>query len=254
MKNKKIFLLLFVLLLLMSCRTATKYEEVVKVGYKESKNYGDYTGNNNVNLMEKKDKTYYRNLSETEKKELFPDYPDEPNSVKKFIYNFIKVDSKKEPLYYKLDEDVFKKDDYVFFFVKKENVGNMDSYLYISIKNRSKNWFHMGAVDFKAASGEFVRINFEVKKLDGTSYWLDRTRMDSSTEEYVAFIMEDSQIEKLVNLLEENEKIDIILYSDYSDIKRTRELSSTERENMLKVYEFYKYTKENKDTEEESRN
>ena len=98
----------------------------------------------------------------------------------------------------------------------------------------------MGAVDFKSGN-KLVRINFEAKKLAADTFWLDRTKFDLSTEEYIAFILEDSQANDLVNLLKSGGTVDVVLYSDYSDIKRTRELTEKEREDMLKVYNFYKY-------------
>ena len=96
----------------------------------------------------------------------------------------------------------------------------------------------MGAVDFKS-SRNLVRINFEAMKLSGNSFWLDRTRANLNTEEYVAFILDDKQTDDLVRLLKSGEKIEVVLYSDYTNTKRTRELTETERADMLKIYDFY---------------
>ena len=240
MKVKLFLAASFFTLVLTSCMSLTTYEKVVNTGYKETTTYKDYAGSNNLDLLEKKDKIYFNSLSEDEKKEVFPEYPEKPDAVKKFLYNFIKIDFENEPVYYKLENDIFKKDDYVFFFIKDEKGSAKNSSLYISIKNRSKNWFHMGAVDFKSGN-KLVRINFEAKKLAADTFWLDRTKFDLSTEEYIAFILEDSQANDLVNLLKSSGTVDVVLYSDYSDIKRTRELTEKEREDMLKVYNFYKY-------------
>ena len=239
--NVKIQKVLFISLLVLgvsSCRSVTNYERVVNTGYKEAKDYSTYAGQNGIELMEKKDKVYFNSLSENEKKEIFPEYPEKPGAVKKFLYNFIKVDFEKEPVYYKLENDIFKQDDYVFFFIKDDRNAENRNYLYLSVKNRSKNWFHMGAVDFKN-SRSLVRINFEAMKLSGDSFWLDRTRANLSTEEYVAFILGDKQTEDLVKLLRSDEKIEVVLYSDYTNTKRTRELTEKERKDMLKIYDFY---------------
>ena len=238
MKIQKIFFIFFSVLGIISCRTVTSYEKIVNTGYKEVKDNNSYVVQNNIELMEKKDKVYFNSLPEDEKKEIFPEYPEKPGAVKKFLYNFIKIDFEKEPVYYKLENDIFKKDDYVFFFIKDDRDITDRNYLYLSIKNRSKNWFHMGAVDFKS-SRELVRINFETMKLSGDSFWLDRTRPNLNTEEYIAFILDDKQTEDLTSLLRTGGKIDVILYSDYSNTKRTRELTEKEREDMLKIYDFY---------------
>jgi hypothetical protein len=235
---QKIFLIFSLALVIVSCRTVTNYEKIVNTGYKEVKTYNNYTAQNNIELMEKKDKVYFNDLPEDEKKEIFPEYPEKPGAVKKFLYNFIKIDFEKEPVYYKLENDIFKKDDYVFFFVKDARELENRKYLYLSVKNRSKNWFHMGAIDFKT-SDDLVRINFETKKLSGDSFWLDRTRVNLNTEEYIAFILEDNQINDLIKLLKSGNKIEIVLYSDYSNTKRTRDLTEKEREDMLKMYDFY---------------
>ncbi|MDR2878736.1 MAG: hypothetical protein LBV03_02350, partial [Fusobacteriales bacterium] len=137
-----------------------------------------------------------------------------------------------------LENNIFKQNDYVFFFIKDDKNIDNRKYLYLSIKNRSKNWFHMGAVDFKS-SGNLVRINFEAMKLSGNSFWLDRTRVNLSTEEYIAFILDDKQTDDLVRLLKSEEKIEVVLYSDYTNTKRTRDLTETERADMLKIYDFY---------------
>ena len=240
MKVKSFLAAPFFILGLTSCMTLTTYEKVVNTGYKETTTYKDYAGSNNLDLLEKKDKIYFNSLSDDEKKEIFPEYPEKPDAVKKFLYNFIKIDFENEPVYYKLENDIFKKDDYIFFFIKEEKDSVNKSSLYISIKNRSKNWFHMGAVDFKSGN-KLVRINFEAKKLAADTFWLYRTKFNLSTEEYIAFTLEDSQANDLVNLLKSGGTVDVVLYSDYSDIKRTRELTEKEREDMLKVYNFYKY-------------
>ena len=240
MKIQKIFFLSLLVLGITSCRTVTNYERIVNTGYKETKEYNTYAAGNGIELLEKKDKVYFNSLSESEKEEIFPEYPEKPGAVKKFLYNFIKIDFEKEPVYYKLENNIFKQDDYVFFFIKDDKNADNRKYLYLSIKNRSKNWFHMGAVDFKSGN-KLVRINFEAKKLAADTFWLDRTKFYLSTEEYIAFILEDSQANYLVNLLKSSGTVDVVLYSDYSDIKRTRELTEKEREDMLKVYNFYKY-------------
>ena len=240
MKVKSFLAASFFMVGLTSCMSLTNYEKVVNTGYKETTTYKDYSSTNNLDLLEKKDKVYFNTLSDEEKKEIFPEYPEKPDAVKKFLYNFIKIDFENEPVYYKLENDIFKKDDYVFFFIKEDKDSVNKSTIYISIKNRSKNWFHMGAVDFKSGN-KLVRINFEAKKLAADTFWQDRTKFDLSTEEYIAFILEDSQVDNLVDLLESGGTIDVVLYSDYSDVKRTRELTEKEREDMLKVYNFYKY-------------
>ena len=96
----------------------------------------------------------------------------------------------------------------------------------------------MGAIDFKG-SRDLVRINFEALKLSGNSYWLDRTRANLNTEEYIAFILNDKQAEDLVKLLRSGDKIEVVLYSDYTNTKRTRDLSDKERADMLKIYDFF---------------
>lgn len=242
MKSKLFLITSFLIIGLTSCMTLTDYEKVVNTGYKQTKTYENYAVSNNLDLLEKKDKIYFNNLSDDEKKDIFPDYPEQPNAVKKFLYSFIKIDFEQEPVYYKLENDIFKKDDYVFLFIKEDKYIDKRSYIYISIKNKSKNWFHMGAIDFKSGD-KLVRINFEARKLSGDTFWLDRTRFDQSTEEYIAFILEDNQVSDLVNLLNSGNPIDVVLYSDYSDIKRTRELTIKEREDMLKVYDFYEHEK-----------
>lgn len=238
MKIKSILVSVFLILILVSCRTVTNYEKIVNTGYKNTITYKEYAKENDIDLLEKKDKVNFSTLSDDEKEEIFPEYPEKPGAVQKFLYNFIKVDFEKEPIYYKLENDIFKKDDYVFFFIKDDKLETGESYLYLSIKNRSENWFHMGAVDFKT-SNKTVRINFEVKKLSGDSFWLDRTRVNLKTEEYIAFILEDNQINDLVSVLKSGNKIEVVLYSDYNNTKRTRELTEKERQDMLKVYDFY---------------
>ena len=238
MKIQKIFFISLLVLGITSCRTVTNYERIVNTGYKEAKEYNTYAAGNGIELLEKKDKVYFNSLSESEKEEIFPEYPEKPGAVKKFLYNFIKIDFEKEPVYYKLENNIFKQDDYVFFFIKDDKKIDNRKYLYPSIKNRSKNWFHMGAVDFKS-SRNLVRINFEAMKLSGNSFWLDRTRANLNTEEYVAFILDDKQTDDLVRLLKSEEKIEVVLYSDYTNTKRTRDLTETERADMLKIYDFY---------------
>ncbi|MBP9477357.1 MAG: hypothetical protein KBF12_01950 [Sebaldella sp.] len=242
MKSKLFLIISFLIVGLTSCMTLTEYEKVVNAGYKQTKTYENYAASNDLDLLEKKDKIYFNNLSDDEKKDIFPEYPEQPNAVKKFLYGFIKIDFEQEPVYYKLENDIFKKDDYIFFFIKEDKYMDKRSYMYISIKNKSKNWFHMGAVDFKSGN-KLVRINFEAKKLASDTFWLDRTR-SKSTEEYIAFILEDSQVNDLVDLLNSGNTVDVVLYSDYSDIKRTRELTTKEREDMLKVYNFYEHDME----------
>ena len=238
MRIQKVFLLSLMVLGITSCRSVTNYEKIVNTGYKEAKEYNTYAAQNGIELLEKKDKVYFNNLSDDEKKEIFPEYPEKPGAVKKFMYNFVKVDFEKEPVYYRLENDIFKQDDYVFFFIKDDKKLDNKKYLYLSIKNRSKNWFHMGAIDF-SSSRNLVRINFEAMKLSVDSYWLDRTRANLNTEEYIAFILEDKQAEDLVRLLRSGEKIEVVLYSDYTNTKRTRDLSEKERADMLKIYDFY---------------
>ncbi len=238
MRIQKVFLLSLMVLGITSCRSVTNYEKIVNTGYKEAKEYNTYAAQNGIELLEKKDKVYFNNLSDDEKKEIFPEYPEKPGAVKKFMYNFVKVDFEKEPVYYRLENDIFKQDDYVFFFIKDDKKLDNKKYLYLSIKNRSKNWFHMGAIDF-SSSRNLVRINFEAMKLSGDSYWLDRTRANLNTEENIAFILEDKQAEDLVRLLRSGEKIEVVLYSDYTNTKRTRDLSEKERADMLKIYDFY---------------
>lgn len=238
MKVQKILVVSLAVLGIISCRSVTNYEKIVNTGYKETKNYSTYASQNGIELMEKKDKVYFNSLTENEKKEVFPEYPEKPGAVKKFLYNFIKIDFENEPVYYKLENEIFKQDDYVFFFIKNSKDIENRKYLYLSIKNRSKNWFHMGAIDFKG-SRDLVRINFEALKLSGDSFWLDRTRPNLNTEEYIAFILDDKQADDLVRLLRTDDEIEVVLYSDYTNTKRTRELTETERADMLKIYDFY---------------
>ena len=88
MKIQNIFVFSLVVLGLASCRSVTNYEKIVNTGYKEAKEYNTYAQQNDIELMEKKDKIYFNSLSEDEKKEVFPEYPEKPGAVKKFLYNF----------------------------------------------------------------------------------------------------------------------------------------------------------------------
>ena len=95
MKIQKIFFLSLLVLGITSCRTVTNYERIVNTGYKETKEYNTYAAGNGIELLEKKDKVYFNSLSESEKEEIFPEYPEKPGAVKKFLYNFIKIDFEK---------------------------------------------------------------------------------------------------------------------------------------------------------------
>ena len=106
MRIQKIFFLFLLVLGITSCRTVTNYERIVNTGYKEAKEYNTYAAENGIELMEKKDKVYFNSLSEDEKKEVFPEYPEKPGAVKKFLYNFIKIVFEKEPVYYKLENPI----------------------------------------------------------------------------------------------------------------------------------------------------
>ncbi len=154
-------------------------------------------------------------------------------------------------IYYKLDEKIKGTDgEELRYFVEKKDE---EVILYLSIKYKGKDWLYMKAIEFEdLATKEKYLLDFYEHKLY-KAIWKDKTTWGLKVEEYLAFPLEEEDINKINKYLT-LDNVNITLYSDYDERSHLRELNNIEKEYMLKTFAFYLEMKNeilaNKESEE----
>lgn len=202
---KKI-IFIFSLLFLISC-TNTNYEKIIMDGYKKYK----------------KDKTY------------------EIRSPKKKWFRKMTDEEKQEAIYFKKKPFYIFWENQMFFVVKEDYYKEEDTFLFLCIKYRGRDWQYMNKVEFSNGEKSYL-LDFTYEKY-GKPLWKDNMTWSTGVEEYISFELQEEVINEIIPILEAG-NVSIKLYSDYDDRTKERKLKEKEIKTMIDMYNFYLIRKE----------